>query len=118
MLPPKVSGSNKFDLCYYGQINLLRLKSSVASKWARKQIWRYRLFCWRWCIAQHYPFKNMLLTKSILTFRKVNLVHCVHSISSQIISIGSRNVIDKVDAKTLMLIIFIAMSIYLFSKQF
>ena len=25
--------SNKFDLYYYGQINSLRLKSSVASKW-------------------------------------------------------------------------------------
>ena len=26
--------SNKFDLCYYGQVNSLRFKSSVASKWA------------------------------------------------------------------------------------
>ena len=25
--------SNKFDLCYYGQANLLRLRLSVASKW-------------------------------------------------------------------------------------
>ena len=50
MLPPKVQivwktahysvmkfdHSNKFDLCYYGQVNSLRLKSSVASKWAGK----------------------------------------------------------------------------------
>ena len=27
----KFDRSNKFDLCYYGQVNLLRLKSSVAS---------------------------------------------------------------------------------------
>ena len=50
MLPPKVSEklqhfvtkfdrSNKFELCYYGQVNSLRLKSSVASKWASKQLW-------------------------------------------------------------------------------
>ena len=31
--------SNKFDLCYYGQVNSLRLKSSVASKWASKHLW-------------------------------------------------------------------------------
>ena len=26
-------------LCYYGQVNSLRLKSSVASKWASKHLW-------------------------------------------------------------------------------
>ena len=30
----KFDRSNKFDACYYGQVNSLRLKSSVASKWA------------------------------------------------------------------------------------
>ena len=30
----KFDRSNKFDLCYYGQVNSLRLKSSVVSKWA------------------------------------------------------------------------------------
>ena len=30
---------NKFDLCYYGQVNSLPLKSSVASKWAGKHLW-------------------------------------------------------------------------------
>ena len=56
MIPPKVSDcqkncsqlqhsvmkfdrSNKLDLCYYGQVNSLRLKSSVASKWAIKHLW-------------------------------------------------------------------------------
>ena len=34
----KFDRSNKFDLCYYGQVNSLRLKSSVASKWARKHL--------------------------------------------------------------------------------
>ena len=53
MLPPKVSDcqkncselyhsvmnhdrGNKFDLGYYGQVNLPLLKSSLPSKWARK----------------------------------------------------------------------------------
>ena len=36
----KFDGSNKFDLCYYGQVNSLRLKSSVATKWASKHLWR------------------------------------------------------------------------------
>ena len=31
--------SNKFDFCYYGQVNSLRLKLSVASKWASKHPW-------------------------------------------------------------------------------
>ena len=32
----KFDRSNKFDLCYYGQVNLLRLISSVAFKCASK----------------------------------------------------------------------------------
>ena len=28
----KFDRSNKFDFCYYGQVNSLRLKSSVATK--------------------------------------------------------------------------------------
>ena len=35
----KFDRSNKFDLCYYGQVNSLRLKSSVALKWASKHLW-------------------------------------------------------------------------------
>ena len=44
----KCNSSNKikFDLCYYGQANSLLLKSSVASKWAFRQLWGYYLFCW------------------------------------------------------------------------
>ena len=34
----KIDRSNKFDLCYYGQVNSLWLKSSVASKWATNTI--------------------------------------------------------------------------------
>ena len=40
----KFDRSNKFDICYYGQVNLLRLKSSVASKWARKHLWGNNYF--------------------------------------------------------------------------
>ena len=35
----KLDRSNKFDLCYYGQVNLLRLQLSVASKWASEHLW-------------------------------------------------------------------------------
>ena len=31
--------SNKFYLCYYGQVISIRLKSTVASKWASKHLW-------------------------------------------------------------------------------
>ena len=41
----KFDRSNKFDLCYYGQVNSLGLKSSVALKWANKPLWGYHLFC-------------------------------------------------------------------------
>ena len=35
----KFDRSKKFDFCYYGQVNSLRLKSSIASKWASKHLW-------------------------------------------------------------------------------
>ena len=35
----KFDRSNKFDFCYYGQVNSLLLKSSVALKWASKHLW-------------------------------------------------------------------------------
>ena len=37
--------SNKFDLFYKGQVNSIRLKSSVASKWASK-IFGGNIFCY------------------------------------------------------------------------
>ena len=33
------------------QVNLLRLKSSVSSKWASKLLWGYHLFCCWWYIS-------------------------------------------------------------------
>ena len=35
----KFDHRNKFDLCYYGQVISLRLKSNVASKWASKHLY-------------------------------------------------------------------------------
>ena len=35
----KFNRSNKFGICYYGQVNLLRLKLSVALKKASKHFW-------------------------------------------------------------------------------
>ena len=37
-LAPKLDRSNKFDLCYYGQVNSRQLKSSVASKATSKHL--------------------------------------------------------------------------------
>ena len=34
----KFDRNNEFDFCYW-QVNSLRIKSSVASKWASKQLW-------------------------------------------------------------------------------
>ena len=34
----------KFDLCYYVQVNSLRLKLSVASKWASKHIFECNVY--------------------------------------------------------------------------
>ena len=39
VLVMKVDCSNKSDLCYYGQVNSLRLKSNAASIWASKHLW-------------------------------------------------------------------------------
>ena len=36
---------NNITVIYYMQLNSLRLKSSVASKWASKHLWEYHLFC-------------------------------------------------------------------------
>ena len=38
-------------ICYYVQVNSLRLKSSVSSKWASKLRWGYHLFCCWWYIS-------------------------------------------------------------------
>ena len=35
----KFDRSNKFVLWYYGQVNSLRLKSNLDSKWASKHLW-------------------------------------------------------------------------------
>ena len=39
---------NKINFSYYVQANLLRLKSSAASKWANKHLWGHHLFCCQW----------------------------------------------------------------------
>ena len=39
---------NNITLSYYRQVNSLRIKSSVASKWAIKHLCGYHLFCWFW----------------------------------------------------------------------
>ena len=40
----KFDRSNKFELCYFWQVNSLRLKSSVASKWTSKYLLGYVTF--------------------------------------------------------------------------
>ena len=55
-------------LCYYGQVNLLRLKSSVSSKWACKNIWGYYLFCYWWYNSCRHlgAHRQELLSKCLL----------------------------------------------------
>ena len=40
---------------------LLRLNSSVASKWASKHFWGYHLFCWRWFTLLEAPSRDTYL---------------------------------------------------------
>ena len=56
---------------YYGQVNSLRLKSSVASKWASKHLWGYHLFCWRW-------YRCMLLSRQELFTQLCELFSGAH----------------------------------------
>ena len=42
---PNLLAHNNITICYYGQVNSPRLKSSVASKWTSKHFWGYHLFC-------------------------------------------------------------------------
>ena len=44
---------NNITICYYVQVNSLRLKSSVTSKWTRKHLLGYHLFCCWWYIPIH-----------------------------------------------------------------
>ena len=50
---------NNITISYYVQVNSLRLKSSVASKWASKHLWEYHLFCcWWYLISNLYPLMS------------------------------------------------------------
>ena len=40
----KFDRSNKFRVCYYGQVNSLRLKLSVTSKWASEHLWGGKIY--------------------------------------------------------------------------
>ena len=42
---------NNWWLCYYVQVNSLRLKPNVVSKWTSKHLWEYHLFCCWWYIT-------------------------------------------------------------------
>ena len=64
----KFDCSNKFDLCYYGQINSLLLKSSVASKWTSKHHWGITfillamvqyILLWFLCIVKDVTLKHI-----------------------------------------------------------
>ena len=57
----KLDRSNKFDFCYYGQANSLRLKSSEAWKWASEHLWGYHLFCWRHSPDAVGPLHHLLV---------------------------------------------------------
>ena len=42
---PNLLAHNNITISYYGQVNSLLLKSSVASKWTTNHFWEYHLFC-------------------------------------------------------------------------
>ena len=55
----KFDRSNKFDLCYFGRVNLLLLKSIAAIKWASEDLWGniyfagyvYNIICMCVCVC-------------------------------------------------------------------
>ena len=55
----KFDCSNTFDLCYYGQVNSLRIKSNVASKWANKQLWGNIYFAGDGISLLHHSIKSV-----------------------------------------------------------
>ena len=54
LVVPNLLVHNNITISYYGQVNSLRLKSSVDSKWASKHIWEV-------------PFILILMVHSIMT---------------------------------------------------
>ena len=77
----KFNCSNKFDFCYYGQVNSLRLKSSVASEWARGNFYfagdgTYKCF---WCIGILWIQITYLFVLPLFTHQ---YKHCLQNIFS------------------------------------
>ena len=57
---PNLLAHKNLWLCYYGQVNSLWLKSSVASKIESKHLWRYHLFwCWWYHHLNARPFHTL-----------------------------------------------------------
>ena len=80
----KLYCSNKFDLCYYGQVNSLRLNSrrvnGVASKWANKPYGGVNYFasdgtCNSYTVGYKSPLTPLL--NEILQRNKKNLKYFI-----------------------------------------
>ena len=60
----KFDRTNKFDLCYYGQVISFRLKSSLAPKWTSKHL------CWRLYLKyEHIFIWNNFFVKSLTSLQ-------------------------------------------------
>ena len=64
----KFDCSNKLDLCCYGQVNLLWLKSSVSSKWASEQLWSNIYFAGN-CTTIIFDILLLLFAIRVPTFK-------------------------------------------------
>ena len=73
----KFDCSNKFDLCYYGQVNSLLLKSSVASKWTSKYFLGSNIYFAgdgtsgafeRWRLVRILSLKDLVFMHALIAF--------------------------------------------------
>ena len=73
----KFDRSNKFDLCYYGQVNSVRLKLNVPSKWASKHLWGVTFIL----LAMVHRLINVYYRLTIIvdneTIRKIILIYSI-----------------------------------------
>ena len=71
----KFDRSNKFDFCYYGQVNSLRLKSTLALKWESKHLWEVTFILLAMVCVQQEALLGISSAHLSLSFEKKKLIY-------------------------------------------
>ena len=61
--PAYLLAHNNITISYYVKVNSLRLKSNVASKWSRKHLWGYHLYCCWILIVKRQMLNSWFMNK-------------------------------------------------------